>query len=117
MPNVYISNRGCHNFSAAEKFGTLVILTSGKVDTSAMGAMFRIFEMALEGSSPDDFILIAGPSTLSSLLCAMFAHKHGQLNMLIYQTGSDKKGHYRKRTIMFGGNYDEEANGQHSKTS
>lgn len=103
MPNVYIPNKGCHDFSIAKKFGNLITLTQGKVNTSAMGKMYRLFESAIATSNPDDFIIIAGPATLSSLLCAMFAVKHGQVNMLIYQLGSDKKGHYRKRTIMFGG--------------
>jgi len=100
---VYIPNKGCHDFSIAEKFGSLVVVTSGKVDTSGMGKMYRHFEEILSESSPEDFIIIAGPATLSSLLCAMFAHKHGRLNMLIYQLGSDKKGHYRKRCIFMNG--------------
>lgn len=99
MPkHVYVINRGGHNYQPAEKFGELVFMTEGRYEKFATGEMFRDFEEHLKSSSPDDYILLGGPTTMCSMASAMFAALHGCINWLIYDA---VKGGYCVRNISF----------------
>lgn len=100
-PKVYIPNKSYHNFSDAKRFGELIYLTVGKISIMSTGRMFRTFHPLIEESSPEDYILISGPSVMTSLLCAMFSHKHGVLNLLIFQIEDRGPGFYKQRRIDF----------------
>lgn len=85
MPLVYCVNRGGHDYSAAERFGQLVYLTEGKLAKYDVGQMYRECELGLAESTPDDYILLTSLTTLCSVACSMFAHRHGRLNLLIHK--------------------------------
>ena len=93
-PKVFIINRGCHNFSAAERFGDLVFMTEGMVSRYAVGEIYRAFEEHLTSSTPDDYLLVSGMSTMLIVASGMLTQKHGCLNLLLY-----KNGRYLKRHI------------------
>ena len=100
-PNVFIPNRGYHDFSEASRFGDLLYLTSGKISILSIGRMYRTFMPIIQSSTKEDYILVSGPSVMTSILCSMFSIKHNVLNLLIYQIGSDNRGHYKQRRISF----------------
>jgi len=102
MPNVYIVNRGCHDHTDAERFGKLVYLSEGAVNRYAVATIYRGFIDAMKNSGPDDYILITGLSVMSSIACAIFARKHGRVNLLLFRATRDpqQKGHYVERIIM-----------------
>jgi len=101
MTKVFIPNKSYHDFSEATRFGDLVYLTSGKISILSIGRMYRTFMPIIQASTKEDYILVSGPSVMTSILCSMFSIKHGVLNLLIYQIGGDNKGHYKQRRISF----------------
>ena len=98
---VYVPNRSYHDFSEASRFGDLLYLTSGKISILSIGRMYRTFMPVIQTSTKEDYILVSGPSVMTSILCSMFSIKHNVLNLLIYQIGGDNKGHYKQRRISF----------------
>ena len=102
MHKVFLVNSSSHNYSDAERYGELVVMSEGVVNKFNVSAMFRTFEKYLNESSPEDFILSSGPAVMQSIACAMFAALHGRLNLLTWRyEGGDKKDHYVHQIILF----------------
>lgn len=91
---VYIPNSSGHNYSDAERFGELVVLSTGTIDKFNITAMHRLFSPFLQASSPTDWIIQTGPSITLSIVSAMFAARHQCLNLLIWRVEEDGKDHY-----------------------
>lgn len=87
MPTVYIVNKSFHDFSEAEKYGKLVFLSEGSMDRYEVNNMARQFESYLKDSSPEDYIVPCSLNVMNSIACAMFAVRHGTLNLLLYKQG------------------------------
>ena len=96
MPKVYVLNRGGHDYAEAERFGELVYCTDGLIDKLDTSLMFRELSVAMKDSQPDDYILLTSLSSLCSVACAMFAAKHGKLNLLLFRGDG-----YVSRTLVF----------------
>ena len=96
MPKVFVLNKGTHDYSAAEQFGSIVYCTDGNISKYNTAQMVRECAEAMEDSTPDDYILLTSLSTLCSLACAWFAHRHGRVNLLIF-----KNNKYIERTVVF----------------
>lgn len=84
---VFITNRGGHSYEEAKKFGELVFVTEGTINRFAVTTLYRSFIDAFEGSSPNDYFLITSVNTLNAIGSAVFARKHGRLNLLLYREG------------------------------
>lgn len=97
MPTVFIVNKGGHNFEAAEQFGRLAYLSEGIASRYAVSKIYRDFAMRLRGSSPDDYLLLTGLTTMNVIACSCFAYIHGRLNLLLYK--NDK---YVERKLLLG---------------
>jgi len=95
LPKVFIINKGCHDFSDAKRFGHLIFMTEGTINRYAVSIIFRKFWKYLEKSSPEDYLLVTGMSTMLVVASAILAAKHKKLNLLLF-----KKGHYLERTIV-----------------
>ena len=93
---VYIVNRSAHDFSSAETFGDLVFLSEGPMNRYATNSMVRQFKEILKDSSEDDYIVPCSLNVMNSLACAIFAHKHSKLNLLLF-----KEGNYIERNHVF----------------
>ena len=98
---VFVVNKSSHDYSAAKLFGELVFMTEGSLSRFACSRMNRIFELYLENSSEDDYLLISGMNIMCSLACGLFASKHGRLNLLIFNKSTFNKGNYVERTVVF----------------
>lgn len=85
MPKVFILNKGAHDFSPAKKYGDLVYCTEGSLGKWNTSQMVRELQTAMKESDAEDFILLTSLSTLCGVACAIFAMKHGRLNLLIYK--------------------------------
>jgi len=96
MPKVFIVNKSTHNFSAAEEFGEIVFLSEGSMNRYATNNIFRQFTEVLEDSSSEDFIVPCALNVMNSIACAIFARKHGTLNLLLFN-----KGVYIERNHIF----------------
>jgi len=84
---VYIVNKSSHDFKPAENYGEVVFLSDGSMNRYATNSMVRQFEDAMEGSSEDDYIVPCSLNVMNSIACAIFAHKHGKLNLLLFKDG------------------------------
>ena len=84
MPYVYVLNRAGHDYSDAERFGTLVFCSEGSFDKLDIQQMYREMSKALEDSQSDDFILLTSLTSLCSVACSIFAIKHNCVNLLIH---------------------------------
>ena len=102
MNKVYIVNRGGHNHDDAKRFGELIFLSEGAINRYSTGNIYRTFVEILKDSNSEDYILITGLSVMSSIACAIFARKHGRINLLLYKTsrGGVDENYYIERTVM-----------------
>ena len=91
-PKVYIVNKSSHDFRPAEEFGDIVFLSEGPMNRYSTNNMVRVFRNKLKSSSPNDYIVPCSLNVMNSIACAIFAHLHGKLNLLLY-----KQGHYIER--------------------
>lgn len=87
MTKVYIVNKSAHDFNAAKEFGELFFLSSGSMNRYATNSMIRQFEEAMKDSNEYDYIVPCSLNVMNSIACAIFAHKHGRLNLLLFKNG------------------------------
>jgi hypothetical protein len=87
MKKVYIVNRSAHDFTPAEEFGKVIFLSEGSMNRYATNSMIRQFEEAMVDSDKNDYIVPCSLNVMNSIACAIFAHKHGKLNLLLYKNG------------------------------
>jgi hypothetical protein len=101
MRKVLIVNDSGHDFSLAEKYGQLTIMSKGLIDRYNITGMKRAFDQHIEASGPEDFILHTGPGVMSAVACSMFASKHGRLNILLWRAEEDGNDRYVHRKVVF----------------
>lgn len=87
MNKVFIINKSGHNHTDALRYGSLEFLTEGHIDRFDTNNMYRVMSEAINDSSPNDYILLTSLTSLCSMACAMFAFRHGILNLLIWKDG------------------------------
>jgi hypothetical protein len=93
---VFIVNKSSHDFSAAKHFGDIIFLSEGPMNRYATNSMHREFSEKMLDSHPDDYIVPCALNVMNSLACAIFVHKHGKLNLLLF-----KDGEYIERNHVF----------------
>jgi len=84
---VFVTNRGGHSYEAAEKYGEVVYVTEGTLNRFATSSLYRAFVDSMAESQPEDYILITSMSIVNAIGAAVFARKHGCLNLLLYRSG------------------------------
>jgi len=94
--NVFIVNKSSHDFSAAEEFGDIIFLSEGSMNRYSTNNMYRRFYEVLKNSKSNDYIVPCALNVMNSIACAIFAHLHGGLNLLLY-----KNGYYIERNHVF----------------
>lgn len=109
MAKVFVVNSAGHDYSKAEGFGEVVVMSTGTIDKFAVTRMFRIFHDYLASSSQDDFIVQSGPAVMNAIACAIFAAKHQKLNLLIWRLERDGSDHYVPRHLIM--NHNKESQG------
>lgn len=96
MSKVYIVNKSNHDFSAAEHYGEIVFLSEGPMNRYSTNNMLRTFTEKMKGSLGSDYIVPCSLNVMNSIACALFARKHGTLNLLLF-----KEGFYIERNHIF----------------
>ncbi len=87
MAKVFVVNRSSHDFSEAQRYGQIVFLSEGPMNRYATNNMVRSFEEVMSESEPSDYIVPCSLNVMNSIACAIFAHKHGRLNLLLFKEG------------------------------
>jgi hypothetical protein len=85
---VYIVNKSSHDFTPAEQYGQVQFLSEGPMNRYATNSMIRSFGESMKDSQPGDCIVPCSLNVMNSIACAIFAHKHGRLNLLLYKDGT-----------------------------
>jgi hypothetical protein len=88
MSKVYVVNKSSHNFSPAEEYGEIVFLSEGSMNRYSTNSMIRQFKEAMKDSTANDYIVPCSLNVMNSIACAIFAHKHGKLNLLLFKDGN-----------------------------
>jgi hypothetical protein len=101
MPKVFVLNKAGHDYSDAERFGEIVFCTEGSLDKMDTQQMYRDLSTELSKSESCDFLLLTSLASLCSVASAIFAAKHGCLNLLLFH--NDR---YVVRSIFLGNNDD-----------
>jgi len=84
---IFIPNKSGHDFSDCLRYGTPIYVTKGIVNRFSVNLIAREWELAMRESSKDDFILITSLTILTTIGAALFSHKHGTLNLLLFLNG------------------------------
>lgn len=84
---VFVVNKSSHDFGPADKYGEVKFLSEGSMNRYATNSMVRLFEESMKDSEPTDYIVPCSLNVMNSIACAIFAHKHGRLNLLLYKDG------------------------------
>ena len=87
MNKVYIVNKSAHDFSAASAYGKIIFLSEGSMNRYATNSMIRQFSQVMGNSDRDDYIVPCSLNVMNSIACAIFANKHGKLNLLLFKDG------------------------------
>lgn len=95
MAKVYVVNKSAHDFSPAKEYGELVYLSEGPINRYATNNMVREFMSKMEDSTDKDYIVPCSLNVMNSIACAIFAKRHGRLNLLLY-----RKGEYVERNLV-----------------
>lgn len=82
---VFIVNKSSHDFKEAEKYGEVIFLSEGSMNRYATNSMMRQFKEAMKNSEAGDYIVPCSLNVMNSIACAIFARKHGTLNLLLFK--------------------------------
>lgn len=85
MPRVFVVNQSGHDFNPAKKFGELTFLSRGQINRYSVNEMYRRFSPILDRSEPGDYILCTALTQMNMVATAIFARKHGRVNLLIHK--------------------------------
>ena len=97
MNKVFIVNRSGHNFTSAKEYGELIYLSEGMMDRYAITSIYRQFSEGMKDSQENDYIVLTGLASMCSVATAIFAFKHGRINLLLY-----KNNRYIERQLIIG---------------
>lgn len=96
MASVFIVNKSSHDFSSAEQYGDLVFLSEGPMNRYSTNNMIREFKEKMKDSTSLDYIVPCSLNVMNAIACALFAFKHGGLNLLLF-----RRGEYIERNHVF----------------
>lgn len=83
---VYITNRGWHDYTPAEKYGTLVPLTEARIDYRHTDRVRAQIIQGLEEFDPElDYVLISGMPALAFEVAAHLVKKFGKVTYLYWE--------------------------------
>ena len=96
MSKVYIVNHAGHDYSAAQRWGDLVSITTGHVSQGSLDRLLYDVSVHISKSEPLDWLLPSGLLVLNVISSALWLRKHGELRLLI----RDRKfSTYREMTL------------------
>lgn len=84
MPRVFITSKGTHDYTKAEKFGQLVYLSEGTVTQYKLPSIARDFSDKLSDVTEDDFLLVSGLSSMNAVAATIINKHVGKVNYLLY---------------------------------
>ncbi len=99
MHKVFVPNKSVHDFSPAVKFGELVFLSEGNVRRYNTSSLYMRFQPLLKDSTPEDYLLVTGLTTLNLIAAFILTQLHGRLNLLLFKSQANNK-FYIERVLI-----------------
>ena len=90
LPTVWIINAGNHLYDGAEKFGTLKVLTEGRVNVFAPDNLVRKCKESLINANCEDYLLVSGYSIPNAIVVHYFLKRFGFAKILIWEANNRK---------------------------
>lgn len=88
---VFVSNLSSdHDYTATAAFGALRPVTMGMFPIFKVGRLIDEIVQALSHSTPQDYLILAGSSVVSSLCLTIWMQRHGQCQILLFDRGSNR---------------------------
>ena len=84
MSKVFILNDGGYDYTAAEKFGEIIICSRGFVKKD-ISYCYRLLHPYLEKAEYDDYIVLTGLVSLCCAATAILIERFGRVNFLIHK--------------------------------
>ena len=83
MSKVFIVNHAGHDYSAAQRWGELVFITTGHVSQGSLDRLLYDVTIHINKSEPEDWLLPSGLLILNVIASAFWLRKHGELRLLV----------------------------------
>lgn len=98
LPKVWIVNFSGHNYSDADRFGTLEAVTVGNISRSSFDRLAFEITQKLSKSSSEDWLLLSGALIANVIAVTIWFRKHGELRALVWdwRAGDGSEGAYRE---------------------
>lgn len=84
--NVYILPHTDHNYDTVKPYGRVIYIHRGFLDLKNPSQLQITLSSAIINSSPDDFLLLAGPSLACIIIALTWYHMHGTCKLLAYDS-------------------------------
>lgn len=85
MATVYVVNFSEQDFSPAEKWGNIQYITRGRgLNVFDIEGLLMICKEALLDSTPEDWLIISGPSILNIVVSSIMLTRHNRVNFLLF---------------------------------
>ena len=84
---VFVSNRASHDYSDAERFGSLVFLTEGAINRFDVENMKTLIYPQLAEATPHDYWMVSSLTILNMVGEAYLIRKHGGVRILLLKNG------------------------------
>lgn len=82
MSKVYVVNHSGYDYSKAQPFGEVVVMTQGYIDYKKLNVVIQKICSHIDTSTQDDYILLSGNNFLCAIALQRWAAKHGICKIL-----------------------------------
>ena len=89
---VFVANFAGHDYTAAEKYGTLKYVTRGYISFNSLDRVKFQCAEGIKDSTPEDFLLVSGTAIVNAITALAWIAKHGVVQLLNFDARS---GDYR----------------------
>jgi hypothetical protein len=93
VPVVWLINEGGHDYTKAERFGRVMPITTGSINSFNPDRLMVVISTRLRVAAVDDFLTISGSPMLNALAIAMWLRRFGKANILQWSFRDDEYKH------------------------
>jgi len=81
---VFVINSTTHDYSTAEKYGSVVNVTEGKVPIFKSDAIIGMLKQKLSDFSKDDYLLVSGPALVIIYAVSIVSNKFDEFKIIVF---------------------------------
>lgn len=84
VPVVWLANEGGHDYKDAERFGRIMPMTTGSINPFNPDRLMVMISNRLRVAAVEDYLAVSGSPILNALALAMWLHRFGECNVLLW---------------------------------